>query len=569
MEKTLNFYIKKILLILLAFISVQCFDKSKTKKPVGLITDYAMVVSARQEASDIGAAILQKGGNAFDAMIATQFALAVAYPVAGNIGGGGFMVYRSVDGKTGSIDYREKAPLAATKNMYLDEEGNILKEKSLLGAKAAGIPGTVAGIFEIYKKFASLPMEELIQPAIDLATNGIVITEKQANSIQSARANFAKANNYKILLDDDWKAGDLLKFDELSKTLEQIKKDGKDGFYKGEIAQSIVNYVQELGGIISLEDLENYKAVWREPVSFNYRGHTITSMSLPSSGGICLAQLLKSIEPFDLSAILQNSTEYIQLLTEAERRSYADRANYLGDIDFVNVPVDSLTNTSYINNRMKTFSWDKATKSAEISSGKIPGYESEETTHFSIIDQFGNAVSVTTTLNTGYGSKVYVKGSGFFLNNEMDDFSAKPGVPNIYGLLGSEANAIAPEKRMLSSMTPTIVEKNGKLKMVVGTPGGATIITSVLQNILNVIDYQMGMQESVNSPRFHHQWLPDIVKMESEGFDPETLIKLKKLGYIIPEKSYTIGRVDAILVLPDGKLEAGADLRGDDAAAGF
>jgi gamma-glutamyltranspeptidase/glutathione hydrolase len=544
---------------------MQCSEK----KTVGLLAEKAMVVSARQEASEIGVAIMKKGGNAFDAMIATQLALAVAYPVAGNIGGGGFMVYRSSDGKTGSIDFREKAPLSATKNMYLDASGELIKEKSLLGAHAIGVPGTIAGIFEIHKKFASLPMEDLIQPAIDLAKNGIIITEKQAGSIQSSREKFKIANNYKILLDQDWKSGERLRFEELAITLERIKLYGKEGFYKGQTAQNIVNYVQELGGILSLEDLEKYEAVWRDPISFDYRGHTITSMSLPSSGGICLAQLLKSIEPYNLENIGQNSTKYIQLLTEAERRTYADRAHYLGDIDFVEVPIDRLTNTQYINGRMSNFSWEKATKSSDISHGEIPAVESEETTHFSIVDPFGNAVSVTTTLNTGYGSKVFVKGGGFFLNNEMDDFSAKPGVPNIFGLLGSDANSIAPEKRMLSSMSPTIVAHNGKLKMVVGTPGGATIITSVLQNIINVIDYQMGMQESVNSPRFHHQWMPDIIKMEMDGFETKTLSNLKNLGYIIPEKSYTIGRVDAILVRPDGKFEAGADPRGDDAASGF
>jgi gamma-glutamyltranspeptidase/glutathione hydrolase len=435
---------------------------------------------------------------------------------------------------------------------------------------SVGVPGTIAGIFEVYNKFGSLPFKDLIQPSIDMARNGFSVTKKQANSLNKTRKHFEKANNYKILFDREWKEGDLLQQEELAQTLERIRDNGQDGFYKGKTAQLFVDYVNELGGIISLEDLAKYKAIWRKPIEFTYKNHKIISMTLPASGGICLAQILKSVELYDLSEIKHNSTKYVQILTEAERRSYADRTNFLGDIDFVNVPIDSLTNTNYIRQRMSTFSWDKATPSSEVSHGKVLGYESDETTHYSIVDQFGNAVSVTTTLNTGYGSKVLVKGAGFFLNNEMDDFSAKPGTPNVYGLLGSEANAIAPEKRMLSSMTPTIVEYNGKLKMVIGTPGGSTIITSVLQNILNVVDYNMGMQESVNQPRFHHQWLPDIIRMEPNGFDNKTKTKLDSLGYKIYEKnSLIIGKVDAILVLPNGTLEGGADKRGDDTAVGF
>ena len=559
---------KKSLLIIAVFILLFC--ACKKDKTVGFIAEKAMVVSAREEASKIGAAILQKGGNAYDAMITTHLALAVVYPVAGNIGGGGFMVYRNNDGTTGALDFREKAPITAHRDMYLDSVGNVIKNKSTLGAFAVGVPGSIAGVFEVYNKFGSLPFKDLIQPAIDLAINGITVTEKQAKSLNSATERFKKVNNYITVFEKEWKKGDILKQEELAQTLERIRDLGKDGFYKGKTASLFVNYVKELGGIISLEDLEKYKAIWRKPITFNYKDFKITSMTLPASGGICLAQILKAVEPYDLSKIEHNSTKYIQLLTEAERRSYADRANFLGDIDFVNVPVDSLTNVKYINNRMKSFSWDKATPSSEVSHGKIIGYESDETTHYSIVDQFGNAVSVTTTLNTGYGSKVVVKGAGFILNNEMDDFSSKPGVPNVYGLLGSEANSIAPEKRMLSSMTPTIVEENGKLKMVVGTPGGSTIITSVLQNILNVTEYKMGMQESVDQPRFHHQWLPDVVRMEPNGFNEETKAKLETLGYKILERnSLIIGRVDAILVLPNGKLEAGADKRGDDAAAGF
>ena len=576
---------RRFIFILTALLFVSCNKDSKQNHLVlktkiitepnkeskqGLIVDNAMVVSARAEASKIGVDIMKLGGNAFDAMIATELALAVTYPVAGNIAGGGFMVYRTQNGEVGALDYREKAPLRATRNMYLDKNGDFISEKSKLGALAVGVPGTVAGIFEVYKKFGSLPLDQVFKPVIDLAKNGYVVTSKQASRLNQFKNIIKEVNLEESLYTQNYKEGDTLKNVALANTLIRISKNGRKEFYEGETANIMVDFLDSKNGIITLEDFKAYEAIWRDPVVFNYKDLKIISMSPPSSGGICLAQILKLIEPYPIKDYGHNSLKTIQVITEAERRAYADRSFYLGDPDFVSIPSKKLISTDYLKGRMEQFSFEKATDSKSLSYGSIPSFESSETTHYSIVDPYGNAIAVTTTLNGAYGSKLYVDQLGFFLNNEMDDFSAKPGEPNMFGLIGGEANAIAPQKRMLSSMTPTLIEKNNAFWMSLGTPGGSTIITSVLQTILNVYEYDMTMQQAVDAPRFHHQWLPDVVIFESDSFSKQLVDSLKNKGYKIQPKAGTvIGKVDAIRVLPNGKLEGGADQRGDDTALGF
>ncbi|MFD0939788.1 gamma-glutamyltransferase [Pedobacter boryungensis] len=529
-----------------------------------------MVVSANEIASEVGVEILKKGGNAVDAAVAVQFALAVVYPNAGNIGGGGFMVYRSAKGEINSLDFREKASASAGRDMYLDASGNPIVDKSLHGQLAAGVPGSVAGMAEAHQKYGHLKWEDLLAPAIRLAQDGFKLSARQARELNGLKGTFTKLNplGTALIKETKWVEGDVLVQTELANTLKLIASKGRSGFYEGAVADSIVAEMQRGGGIITKQDLASYKAIWRKPVTGEYRGYEVVTMPPPSSGGIALIQLLKSVEPYPLTKWGFNSDSTVQLMVEAERRVYADRAAHLGDPDFYPVPQTKLIENGYIKQRMSTFNWQKASTSAEISAGEIAPKEHEETTHFSIVDRDGNAVAITTTLNGSYGAGVVVKGAGFLLNNEMDDFSVKPGVPNMYGLVGGEANAIAPNKRMLSSMTPAILSKDGELFMVVGTPGGSTIITSVFQTILNVIDFNMSMQSAVNAKKFHHQWLPDEVAVEDKAIDSLTTEKLKAKGYKFVNRG-AIGRVDAILKTKWGYYQGGADPRGDDKTVGW
>ena len=529
--------------------------------------DKGMVVSAHPLASEAGAKILKMGGNAFDAAIATQFALAVVYPQAGNIGGGGFLVGTTNKGEKFALDYRETAPIKASRDMYLDEKGNANTDLSQNGRLAVGVPGSISGMFYTHKKFGKLPMSALIQPAIDLAEKGFAVTLREANLLNSTKEDFLKHNSHKTAFTKDipWKQGDLLIQKELANTLKAIQKNGEKGFYEGNNAQLLVDEIKKGNGIISLEDLKNYKTRERKVLSFDYKGNEIISMPLPSSGGPLLAQMLKMASYENLEKYEQNSPEALQIMVEAERRAYADRAEYMGDPDFIEDKTQMLISDNYLKNRWKNFSFEKATPSAEVGNIISQPKESEQTTHISIIDKFGNAASITTTLNGLYGSKVVVKGGGYFLNNEMDDFSVKPGVPNMFGAVGGEANSIVPNKRMLSSMTPTIVLKNGKPYIVVGTPGGTTIPTSVFQSIVNAIDFKLSPNFVINAPKFHHQWLPEVIYTE-KNFPQNTIKVLEQKNYKFENRN-VIGRTEMIILDENGNAIAVADGRGDDSVA--
>jgi len=571
MQKTIKAKdaLKLTLFFLAATLLFTCAGGQLGKNNSGEFSN-GMVVSANEIASQVGVDILKKGGNAVDAAVAVQFALAVVYPNAGNIGGGGFMVYRSAKGETNTLDFREKASAAAGRDMYLGADGKPIVEKSLYGQLAAGVPGSVAGMEEAHRKYGKLKWADLLAPSVSLAAEGFKLSARQARELNGLKIRFTKLNplGTALVKENTWIEGDMLTQVELANTLKLIAEKGRKGFYEGAVADSIVAEMKRGGGIISKQDLLAYKAIWRKPVTGTYRGYDVVTMPPPSSGGIALVQLLKAVESYPLQKWGFNTDSTVQVMIEAERRVYADRAAHLGDPDFYPVPQTRLIEDSYIKQRMSSFNWQKASTSAEISAGEIAPTEHEETTHFSIVDREGNAVAITTTLNGSYGAGVVVKGAGFLLNNEMDDFSVKPGAPNMYGLVGGEANAIAPGKRMLSSMTPAILAKDGELFMVVGTPGGSTIITSVFQTILNVIDFNMSMQSAVAAKKFHHQWLPDEVAVEDKALDSVATAKLQAKGYKLVNRG-AIGRVDAILKTKWGYYQGGADPRGDDKAVGW
>jgi gamma-glutamyltranspeptidase/glutathione hydrolase len=536
----------------------------------GITVDNGLVVSAHIESSRVGAEILARGGNAIDAAIATEFALAVCYPEAGNIGGGGFMLIRRNDGSTDVIDYREKAPSEASRDMYLDKSGNIVQGLSTDTQLSSGVPGTVDGMILAHSKYGSLPLSDLIQPAINLAENGFKLTAGQADDLNGNRKFFDSRNGHatSFVKDSLWKEGDILVQTDLAETLKRIRDQGRNGFYSGRTAELIVSEMKRGNGIISYSDLFDYRAVIRSSISADYKGYRIITVPPPSGGGLILLQMLAMVEPYNIKQMGFNSAATVHLMAEAERRAFVDRAEYYGDPDYMKLPVSSFFNKRYALSRMKDFKEEKASLSANISAGNPAAYVSEETTHYSVADAFGNAVAATTTLNGTFGNSIVVEGAGFLLNNQMDDFSMKPGFPNMYGLVGGETNSIQPGKKILSSMSPSIVEKDGKLFMILGSPGGSTIPTSVFQVILNVLEHGMTMQQAVDTPRSHHQWLPDCIYYEAQRFDSNLSEELIAKGHQLKLRS-SIGRVNAIMITDGNRKSSGADSRGDNVSCGY
>lgn len=531
-----------------------------------------MVSSVDATATRVGVDILKQGGNAVDAAVAVGFALAVTHPQAGNLGGGGFMMLHTASGKVTAIDFRETAPARASRDMFLDEKGNADSKKSLTSHLASGTPGTVAGLTLALEKYGSLPLNKVIQPAIALARDGIVVNDALAEDLKQYGSEVipAHANSRAIF----WKGdkplakGERLVQANLAKSLEMIAENGADAFYKGHIAEQIAAEMAKHGGLMDKADLAAYRAVERTPVRGDYRGYQVYSMPPPSSGGIHIIQILNILENFDLAKYGFGSADAIQLVAEAEKYAYADRSKYLGDPDFVKVPTAALTSKAYAKSLAEKIDLNKARPSSEIGPGNLTPYESDQTTHFSVVDKAGNAVAVTYTLNTTFGTGIVAGDTGILMNNEMDDFSAKPGAPNVYGLVGGEANAVGPRKRPLSSMSPTLVLKDGKTWLVTGSPGGSRIITTVLQMVLNTVDFGMNVAEASNAPRFHHQWQPDELRLE-KGFSPDTIRLLKQKGQNVVVKP-AMGSTQSIMVAPDGTLYGAADPRSmDDLAAGY
>jgi len=562
----------------LLFVSVLILQLAACRRPepppapaVGVLADSAMVVTGHFRAAEIARDVLRRGGNAFDAAFAAHFALAVLHPRAGNLGGGGFAVFRLAGGQTGSLDFREKAPAAATRDMFLDSAGEAVDSLSRYGALAVGVPGSVRGLFRLHERYGRLPYRPLLDPAIRLAMAGYPLTASEAERLNRYRSLFETVNPGKalpMLRAGEWQAGDTIRYAELGETLKRIRAVGAEDFYGGRTAELLVAEMQRSGGLISPADLSGYEAEWREPVSCSYKNYRLIAMGLPSSGGILLCQLLHGLAMESLPPY--GSTAMIHRLVELEKRAYADRAAYLGDPGQVEVPVEQLLDSAYLQRKFASIRPDSATPYQQFLDVEAVFKETYETTHISVVDAGGNALALTSTLNGNYGSGLYVQGAGFVLNNQMDDFSAKPGVPNQYGLVGAEANAVAPGKRMLSSMSPTILEKDGRLWMVLGGPGGSTIITSVFQSIVRVAEYGWPMQEAVDRPRFHHQWIPDAIQYREGAIGQAQQDSLRAMGHKLKKVNY-LGKIEAILRRPDGRLEGAADFRRgeDDRAAGY